>query len=176
LGEHIGYYVALTILPLRSYHQSSQPVTALTQLIPLQRAAGADLVDGRGSGITKDESSRWQAVAAVPEDVRQEYVAEAKATDGEVTTTGLLKFNTQKRAEEHDALACDPFLGSGTTAVAAYKPGRRFIGGDRSSSYVESAKRRLAVTLSRARREDVEQEPPNTEITDDGWERVRPLV
>jgi DNA modification methylase len=29
-----------------------------------------------------------------------------------------------------DGLACDPFLGAGTSAVAAFEHGRRFIGGD----------------------------------------------
>jgi len=29
-----------------------------------------------------------------------------------------------------DGLVCDPFLGSGTTAISAAKHGRRFVGGD----------------------------------------------
>jgi site-specific DNA-methyltransferase (adenine-specific) len=41
-------------------------------------------------------------------------------------------------------LVLDPFVGSGTTALAAFKAGRRFYGVDASEEYVESAKRRLA--------------------------------
>lgn len=40
-------------------------------------------------------------------------------------------------------LVLDPFLGSGTTAVAALKAGRRFVGVDLSAAYVASAGRRL---------------------------------
>lgn len=38
----------------------------------------------------------------------------------------------------------DPFLGSGTTAVAAIKTGRRYIGFEISAEYVEMAKKRIA--------------------------------
>ena len=41
-------------------------------------------------------------------------------------------------------LVCDPFLGSGTTAVASIAQGRRFIGGDADPNYCEVAKERLA--------------------------------
>lgn len=44
-------------------------------------------------------------------------------------------------------LVLDPFLGSGTTAVAAVRAGRRFIGVDRSQAYVHSAGRRLTALL-----------------------------
>ncbi len=43
-------------------------------------------------------------------------------------------------------IVLDPFLGSGTTAVAAKRLGRRYIGIDVSPQYVEHARRRLAET------------------------------
>jgi site-specific DNA-methyltransferase (adenine-specific) len=43
-----------------------------------------------------------------------------------------------------DDVICDPFLGSGTSAVAAYRLGRRFYGFDLSPAYVASSHRRLA--------------------------------
>jgi site-specific DNA-methyltransferase (adenine-specific) len=43
----------------------------------------------------------------------------------------------------------DPFLGSGTTGVAAKMLGRKFIGIERESEYVEIAKARMAATLNR---------------------------
>lgn len=42
-----------------------------------------------------------------------------------------------------DAIVLDPFVGSGTTAVAAKKLGRRYIGIDSNREYVEIALRRL---------------------------------
>jgi site-specific DNA-methyltransferase (adenine-specific) len=38
----------------------------------------------------------------------------------------------------------DPFIGSGTTAVAATRIGRRFVGYDTDSGYIERAKRRIS--------------------------------
>ena len=42
-------------------------------------------------------------------------------------------------------LVCDPFVGSGTTALAAYRLGRRFVGLDLDPACIESASRRLAL-------------------------------
>lgn len=42
-----------------------------------------------------------------------------------------------------DAIVLDPFVGSGTTAVAAKKSGRKFIGIDSNPEYVEIALNRL---------------------------------
>jgi len=41
-------------------------------------------------------------------------------------------------------LVLDPFMGSGTTAVAAQETGRRFIGFDTSAEYIRMAAQRLA--------------------------------
>jgi site-specific DNA-methyltransferase (adenine-specific) len=40
----------------------------------------------------------------------------------------------------------DPFVGSGTTTLVAYRLGRKAIGFDASAEYVESARRRLVLT------------------------------
>lgn len=45
-----------------------------------------------------------------------------------------------------DAVILDPFLGSGTTAVAAIEEGVKWIGCERESEYVEIAKARVAAT------------------------------
>ena len=37
-------------------------------------------------------------------------------------------------------LVCDPFLGAGSTAVAALKLGRRFVGCDVDAKYVQQAR------------------------------------
>ncbi len=44
-----------------------------------------------------------------------------------------------------DDLIIDPFLGSGTTAVAAVESGRRFFGGDIDPKYVKAAQKRAGI-------------------------------
>ena len=46
-------------------------------------------------------------------------------------------------------IVLDPYMGSGTTAVAAANTGRHFICGDISAEYVEIARRRLSTEFGR---------------------------
>jgi site-specific DNA-methyltransferase (adenine-specific) len=56
-------------------------------------------------------------------------------------------------------LVLDPFMGSGSTAVAAVRTGRHFVGYDTDATYVERTRRRLAKeTKDRARRDGAEPE------------------
>jgi len=48
------------------------------------------------------------------------------------------------RYTQEDDLVFDPFMGSGTTAVAAKKLGRHFFGCDINPEYVEMARKRVA--------------------------------
>ena len=45
---------------------------------------------------------------------------------------------------EPNSVIVDPYLGSGTTGVAAIQLGHRFIGIEREPAYVAIAKRRIA--------------------------------
>lgn len=47
-----------------------------------------------------------------------------------------------------DAVICDPFVGSGTTAVVAYKLGRTFYGFDQSAQYIAQARARVAQEIA----------------------------
>lgn len=53
----------------------------------------------------------------------------------------------EKHSNEHD-LVIDPFLGSGTTAVACQETGRRFMGCDIDPQYIKKARRRIATHAS----------------------------
>jgi DNA modification methylase len=48
-----------------------------------------------------------------------------------------------RAVSEPGEVVFDPFLGSGTTAVAAVTEGRRFLGGDIDPACVETTRRRL---------------------------------
>jgi site-specific DNA-methyltransferase (adenine-specific) len=48
------------------------------------------------------------------------------------------------RGTREGETVCDPFMGSGTTGVAAVQMGRRFIGIERESAYFEIACKRIA--------------------------------
>jgi len=69
-------------------HGTSQPATSLGDL-----------------GVSRSDSSRWQQVASVPADVRQQYVDETKVERGEVSTAGLLRH--AQRAVDHPAIAAE---------------------------------------------------------------------
>jgi hypothetical protein len=56
-------------------------------------------------GVSKSESSRWQAVAAVPAATRQQYVDDTRAARGEVSTAELLK--QTRPSVDHQAIAGD---------------------------------------------------------------------
>jgi hypothetical protein len=65
-------------------------------------------------------------------------------------------------------LVLDPFVGAGTTAVAAVVMGRRCLGYDISEKYIDIAARRLAAAAERGRQLAFEEgaadvEPPSTD-------------
>lgn len=51
-------------------------------------------------------------------------------------------------------LVLDPFMGSGTTGVAAAKRGRRFIGIERDPKYFEIACQRIAQAIAQSEQTD----------------------
>lgn len=57
-------------------------------------------------------------------------------------------------------LVLDPFMGSGTTLVAAARTGRRYVGYDLEPEYVETARRRVSAELDRLRAAERLPSPP----------------
>jgi DNA modification methylase len=51
-------------------------------------------------GISKMQSSRWQAIAALPEDEFEEYIQETKGKGDELTTVGVLTLAKEHKRQE----------------------------------------------------------------------------
>jgi DNA modification methylase len=49
-----------------------------------------------------------------------------------------------ERASKPDDIVCDPFMGSGTTGIAALRAGRNFVGIEKNERYFEEACSRIA--------------------------------
>ena len=61
-------------------------------------------------------------------------------------------------------LVLDPFMGSGTTAVACVQTGRRFVGIELDPGYCEVARRRVAGALLQPRLDFEKATPPRQEV------------
>jgi DNA modification methylase len=69
-----------------------------------------------------------------------------------------------QRAVESGGLVLDPFLGSGTTAVACVQTGRHFIGMELEPSYVAIARKRIAEAQAQPRLDFEKADPPRQEV------------
>jgi site-specific DNA-methyltransferase (adenine-specific) len=58
----------------------------------------------------------------------------------------LIEFLIKLTTKDHEPIVLDPFMGSGTTAVAAKKLGRQFIGFEIDSNYTNIGNERLSLT------------------------------
>ena len=110
-------------------------------------------------GVSRDESSRWQKLAAVSEDQFEQAVAAAKEVAGEVTTAAMLRM--ARAAVEQDTGADEPevepapslaaVLREMTTAIRCLKRARRALPTKAGSVVVAiiSNLTRIRETLSR---------------------------
>ena len=65
-----------------------------------------------------------------------------------IKPVGLMQKLIRVAHESDDALICDPFLGSGTTGVAAVKLGRRFVGIEVEEKYLDVACNRISKAIA----------------------------
>ncbi len=68
-----------------------------------------------------------------------------------------------ERVSNEGELVLDPFMGSGTTAVACVQTGRRFVGIELDPGYCEVARRRVAEALLQPRLDFEKATPPRQE-------------
>ena len=87
----------------------------------------------------------------------------------------------QRLIEMHtyaEDLVLDPFMGSGTTAVAAIRTGRRYVGCDTDPGYIETAEARAAAEAAAepaAGRASIRREARGL-LADSGWLNIRERV
>lgn len=71
--------------------------------------------------------------------------------------TALLEYFIRTYTDEGQ-LVVDPFMGSGSTAVAAIRTGRHFVGFEREDRWMEAAERRIREARAEVDRKEVEME------------------
>jgi hypothetical protein len=119
-------------------------------------------------GISRDDSSLWRRVAAVPVDVRRDYVEQAKAARRVSSTAGLLRHAQTRTAEsaggsiDHQAIAAESrkrmrSAYQGLIALPGYRPEALVAALDRPerlnllralgqlTDWIEDVRRELAV-------------------------------
>jgi len=73
------------------------------------------------------------------------------------------KYQIVRTATKEGDIVLDPFMGSGTTAVACTKLGRNFIGFEIEPKYVEMANKRIAQHKGQKRLNLLDYEPEEGE-------------
>lgn len=109
--------------------------------------------DGKPKDWTEDASGRWRLTGAsnLWDDLTVPFWSMPENTDHPTQKPEKLVARALLASSAPGDLVLDPFLGSGTTAVAAKKLGRRFVGVERSPAYCALALRRLELATPGAR-------------------------
>ena len=98
-----------------------------------------------GSGMNMSKRIPWKELVR-PSNVITMPASSLTIQHPAMYPIGLPEFFIRLMSKEGDVVV-DPFLGSGTTALAALKLGRKFLGIERSEEYVRLAESRIAVLL-----------------------------
>lgn len=122
-----------------SYHFDADAVRVRKRVVAPYRENGAP------KDWTEDASGRWRMSGAsnVWDDLTVPFWSMPENTDHPTQKPEKLVARLLLASSRPGDVVLDPFLGSGTTAVAARKLGRRFMGIERSSAYSALALRRL---------------------------------
>ena len=105
--------------------------------------ADCELIWTNLSGSIRKKQLLWHGFNRVEREIEREHPTQKPV--------GIMEWVINKMPE---GTIFDPFMGSGTTGVAAVKLGRKFIGCEIDKDYFEIAKRRISEA-----QEDIEQNP-----------------
>ena len=95
-----------------------------------------------GSGMNMSKRIPWKELVR-PSNVITMPASSLNIDHPAVFPIGLPEFFIRLMTTEGNVVV-DPFLGSGTTALAAVKLGRQFVGIERNEEYVRLAESRIA--------------------------------
>ncbi len=70
-------------------------------------------------GVSKDQSSRWQLTASVPEKQFERYLERTREESGEVTTAGLVRVANELRAKQRQKRSDEPPSVSGCRVISS---------------------------------------------------------
>lgn len=98
-----------------------------------------------GSGMNMSRRITWKELVR-PSNVITMPASSLNIQHPAVYPIGLPDFFIRLMTKEGDVVV-DPFLGSGTTALAAVKLGRQFLGTERNEEYVRLAESRISALL-----------------------------
>jgi DNA modification methylase len=162
-ASRIGYRVKSVI----TWNKDSTPepvksrVTRQAEVI-LHLSAGATPYFNKGVWTTLDQRlGGWNGPYESPEKITDVwYLPTSRGSNGHGAEFPVsLPGRCISLTSERDDLIVDPFIGSGTSALAAMDLGRRCIGFDTSQTYLDTAQRRVETLASR-----LSANPPLAEI------------
>ena len=95
-------------------------------------------------GGNADKGETWHPVDERTGNQRDRFSATMQNHHPTVKPLALMRYLCRLTSTPTGGVVLDPFMGSGTTGVAALQEGRSFIGIEREAEYVEIARRRIA--------------------------------
>ncbi len=120
-----------------SWQSASNPVLRDTHEYILVFSKGTFTLSGKENTITKEQFMEWT------KSVWTMNPESAKKIGHPAPFPLELPYRLIQLYSFKDDIVLDPFMGSGTTAVAAWKTGRKYIGYEISEEYLELSQKRL---------------------------------
>jgi len=108
-----------------------------------ERNAGLEGMEAKPAGALKSGDGGWRNEENRGRKPRHEEQLTAQNHHPTVKPIALMRYLCKLTATPTGGVVLDPFMGSGTTGIAALQEGRDFIGIEREAEYVEIARRRI---------------------------------
>jgi site-specific DNA-methyltransferase (adenine-specific) len=110
-----------------------------------ERNEGMEGMEERSKATTYGDGFNSETKLATPKQQQAGFVDRGKTTNHHPTVKpiALMEYLCRLTKTPTGGIVLDPFMGSGTTGIAAHLTGREFIGIEQNEEYFEIAKRRI---------------------------------